>query len=218
MTELNFININKTGLIVGFSGAHRTGKTTICRTINNANPYCKFLESNVSGIVKEKFGLDVNAPADTKTFLEMQNFIIDHLESVWREHNYLCITDRTPLDIMAYTAAKMNYSDYFDKELCNLYENVIIKCKKCLTKYFGCIIHVQPGITYVETEGKPSISKPYQDIIDKLCIGNGLTHFPEFNILPKDMLEIEERMEEVTAIINDFRDNIKSLIKDKVKQ
>ncbi len=218
MEEFNFVNIKNTGLIIGFSGAHRTGKTSICQTIENTNPHLPFVKTNVSSSIKEKFGVDVNEVTDTLGFLEMQEYIIDALDALWSNYQYLCVTDRTPLDVMAYTAAKMNYVDYFDPQLNSRYNCIMDKCKAALKKHFGCIIHVQPGIAYIEQEGKPKVSESYQDIVDKLCIGYGLTNFLEFNILPRNCLTVEGRYDESIKIFNNFVHNVNESADRETKQ
>lgn len=197
----------KGGILVGLQGAHRTGKTTVAKNIGKLNPHIPYIATNASQIIMDKYGADINAPINEKYFLDFQETLIDELDIIWREQNFLAITDRTPVDIAAYTIIKTKYSDLFDVNNARI-ERILNKCKKSLNHNFGLLIHLSPGIAYVEEKGKPPLNKVYQEIHNNICIGWGINNFQNIEMVPKKMVEHTERMDYIVPLINNFIDEI----------
>ena len=88
--------------MLGLSGSHRVGKTTLAKLYAEKHGFA-FVQTSVSAIFKE-LGLDPAQTYDFATRLTVQEEILKRLDKTFAEHaGQAAITDRTPLDFLAYT-------------------------------------------------------------------------------------------------------------------
>ncbi len=86
---------------LGLCGSHRTGKTTLAQMF--AEEYdLDFVVTTTSEVFAEH-GLKPSSPMDFTTRLWIQDKIISAAEKIWSGCDTPFITDRTPLDMLAYT-------------------------------------------------------------------------------------------------------------------
>lgn len=197
------LDVTKSGIGIGLCGAHRTGKTTLAKHFSQFNPQIPFIETSVGSVASKKYGVDLNSKEDEKEFLNIQEFLIDELDKIWQSHNYMFITDRTPIDIAAYTIIKTRYSQLFTDDSAQV-ERILNKCKKSLNKNFGLVIQVNLGISYVEEHGKPPTNKIYQQIHNDICLGWGISNFRNIELMPKSLIHHTDRIDYIVPLINDF--------------
>ncbi|MFN6383158.1 MAG: AAA family ATPase, partial [Pseudanabaena sp.] len=86
---------------LGLCGAHRTGKTTLAIAISS-DLNLPFVRTTTSQVFAQ-LGLDPAEPMDFQTRLFVQNHVLDAAEQVWQESASPFISDRTPIDMIAYT-------------------------------------------------------------------------------------------------------------------
>jgi len=188
----------KTKTNLGLCGAHRTGKTTLALSLAQLTGK-QFVRTRVSEIFKEQ-GLD---PAKTMDFglrLDIQYRILDACESDWKKAGENFITDRTPIDLMAYLLAdiqgktEVNYSEF---------ESYIQRCFELANDFFNILVIIQPGIPLAEAEGKAALNKAYIEHINSLIVG--LCHDQRLQsqivCLNRDLISFEERIRKVSALL-----------------
>lgn len=187
---------------VGLCGAHRTGKTTLAREFAHRHNI-QFVETSVSAIWRE-MGLDPAASYDFETRLVVQEEILKRVDAKLAHYAGLdFITDRTPLDMAAYTLADA------------IHDRVPAGCQERLAKYvndcfestnrrFGIVLLVQPGITAVFEEGKAVINAGYIEHLNSLMLGLTVderlacAHF----YMPRAVLGLKERVDALSAAVD----------------
>src|SRR5215210_6620606 len=93
---------------LGLCGSHRTGKSTLAKVIaqRTGKPYVKTITSSVF----QEHGIDPALPMDFETRLRVQQQVLIAAGEVWQSEDQSFITDRTPIDMMAYTLADIQGS------------------------------------------------------------------------------------------------------------
>lgn len=155
--------------LVFLSGSHRSGKTTLAEhlapMLKNAEP----LFMNTTGMIQEA-GFDMDSDVFNE-IVERQKFIF--FQTLERFEEYLSdgsqkiyITDRSPLDYLAYTAmifdigtvanVRQNERVYADA----VFKTMLIRCKEFYDKYAPFFrVYVCEPLEYttpVNGKGKPS--------------------------------------------------------------
>ncbi|MFN5387885.1 MAG: AAA family ATPase [Pseudanabaena sp.] len=151
---------------LGLCGAHRTGKTTLAIAISSLLniPFVRTTTSQVFA----QLGLDPAEPMDFQTRLFVQNHVLDAAEQVWQESASPFISDRTPLDMIAYTLGDIQGKTEVDFDLLSQY---IDRCFASTNQFFQNLAIIQPGIPLVYEEGKAALNAAYIEHINILVIG-----------------------------------------------
>jgi hypothetical protein len=181
---------------IGICGSHRTGKTTLAEAISNRIGI-PFLKTSTSAVFKQH-GLDPAQPLDFKTRLWIQQRVIEAAVEVWKQEVF--ITDRTPLDFMAYTLAECQGDTVVDFQALEDYLN---QCFEVTQQYFTNIVLVQPAIPLVYEPGKAALNRAYIEhlniIITGLCNDERISC--PFIIIKRDIISLEARIQRVLRII-----------------
>lgn len=90
---------------IGIAGAHRSGKTTTAREVS-VNIGIEYLDANVSGVFAE-LGLDPKADLSIDDRLRVQDAILESLRIKYALQTKPFITDRTPIDVLAYSTVHL---------------------------------------------------------------------------------------------------------------
>ena len=151
---------------LGLCGAHRTGKTTLAMAIaTQLNiPFVRTTTSQVFA----KLGLNPAESMDFPTRLFVQNQVLDAAEQIWDDSSTPFISDRTPIDMIAYTLADIQGKTEVDFAQLNAY------CDRCFAstnQFFQNLAIIQPGIPLVYEEGKAALNAAYIEHINILVIG-----------------------------------------------
>ncbi|MCA6501568.1 MAG: AAA family ATPase [Pseudanabaena sp.] len=151
---------------LGLCGAHRTGKTTLAIAISSLLniPFVRTTTSQVFA----QLGLDPAEPMDFQTRLFVQNHVLDAAEQVWQESASPFISDRTPIDMIAYTLGDIQGKTEVDFDLLSQY---IDRCFASTNQFFQNLAIIQPGIPLVYEEGKAALNAAYIEHINILVIG-----------------------------------------------
>jgi hypothetical protein len=151
---------------LGLCGAHRTGKTTLAIVLAD-RLNIPFVRTTTSQVFAH-LGLDPAEPMDFKTRLFVQNHVLDAAEQVWRNSATPFISDRTPIDMIAYTLGDIQGKTEVDFDLLNQY---IDRCFASTNQFFQNLAIIQPGIPLVYEEGKAALNAAYIEHINILVIG-----------------------------------------------
>ena len=153
-------------LRIGVCGSHRTGKTTLAELIAKETGI-NFVKTSTSAVFKQN-GLNPLVPLDFNTRLWIQHRIIEAIVPVWQAETDAFITDRTPIDFMAYTLADIQGTTVVDfTEL----EAYVSKCFDITNQFFSKIAILQPAIPLVYEEGKAALNKAYIEHLNTLIAG-----------------------------------------------
>ena len=151
---------------LGLCGAHRTGKTTLAIAIST-DLNLPFVRTTTSQVFAQ-LGLDPAEPMDFQTRLFVQNHVLDAAEQVWQESVSPFISDRTPIDMIAYTLGDIQGKTEVDFDLLSQY---IDRCFASTNQFFQNLAIIQPGIPLVYEEGKAALNAAYIEHINILVIG-----------------------------------------------
>jgi hypothetical protein len=151
---------------LGLCGAHRTGKTTLAIALAD-RLNIPFVRTTTSQVFAH-LGLDPAEPMDFKTRLFVQNHVLDAAEQIWQNSVTPFISDRTPIDMIAYTLGDIQGKTEVDFDLLNQY---IDRCFASTNQFFQNLAIIQPGIPLVYEEGKAALNAAYIEHINVLVIG-----------------------------------------------
>lgn len=187
-------------MTVGCVGAHRVGKSSLSRVFAEKQKWT-FAETSVSQIFKE-LGHSPSDKFDFKTRLTIQEQILIRLNEFYKKTSGAhVITDRTPIDMLAYTMAEAVGDAVLpeDQERFIRYAN---DCFDVTNKWFSCIIVVQPGIPLVHEEGKAVLNGAYIEHLNALIMGlcnDQRLSIPHYYI-PKNRIDMGERVQSVEFV------------------
>jgi len=181
-------------LKIGLCGSHRTGKTTLAEAIS-LQQQIPFIKTNTS-IVFEQHGLHPAMPMDFKTRLWIQHRIIEAAVEVWQAEQGAFVTDRTPIDFMAYTLAEIQGAT--EVEFAKL-EAYLEHCFEVTHQFFTRLAVLQPAIPLVYEPGKAALNRAYIEhlniIIQGLCRDERLKC--SVIIIKRNLISIENRVRTV---------------------
>jgi len=184
---------------IGLCGGHRTGKTTTAGAAGQKLDI-PFVKTTTSHVFQEN-GLDPAAPMPFSARLDIQYRIVTAAESVWRAESGAFITDRTPIDMMAYTLGDIRGDTEVDA---NALDDYLSHCFDVTNDVFNRLIVIQPGIPLIYETGKAALNHAYIEHLNTLVIG--LCHDERLKckvmMIPKNMIELNRRVKTVGAIIS----------------
>ncbi|MGH9801230.1 MAG: AAA family ATPase [Blastocatellia bacterium] len=189
---------------IGLCGAHRTGKTTLATELAQLTGK-QFVRTRVTEIFAQH-GLHAAQVMDFETRLGIQYRILEACESDWQNAGTDFITDRTPVDFLAYTLGDVqgktpvnqaNYSDF------NRY---VERCFDLTNSFFDTLVILQPGIPLAEAEGKAALNKAYIEHINSLVIGLGNDERVRCEVLTigRNITDLNERIRIVSEVVSQF--------------
>jgi hypothetical protein len=150
----------------GLCGGHRTGKTTLAQAIADQKNI-PFVKTDTSAVFR-KFGLDPALPMDFSTRLHIQHKALEAAIAVWEQEPNYFISDRTPIDMMAYTIGDIQGKTEVNfREL----EDYLNLCFEVTNQFFAKLAIVQPGIPLVYEVGKAALNQGYIEHINILVMG-----------------------------------------------
>ena len=184
--------------MIGLLGAHRTGKTTLCKELTNGHTNTlRELEVSISKMAKE-WGYD-SSKQDYSW--EEHKLLQERLYTAFaikltllpsaKLGTPIYMTERTPLDLIGY--AFINAPETMtesDKAWLSEYKD---KCIQITNDYYKAVFMLQPGIPYVDSE-----TSFKEDTIDELnavylsVLLDSKLQTPCI-VLPSSMLDLAER-------------------------
>ncbi len=174
---------------LGICGSHRTGKTTLAQAISNQFEI-EFIKTDTNAIFVQQ-GLHPSQPLDFLTRLKIQKLIIQNAIEIWQTDIF--VTDRTPIDFMAYTLADIQGKTEVDFiEL----EAYLTQCFAVTNKMFSELVILQPAIPLVYEAGKAALNKAYMEhlniIVQGLCNDERLRC--PVTVIQRSVIDLQERI------------------------
>jgi hypothetical protein len=184
---------------LGLCGAHRTGKTTLAIALSDRFDV-PFVRTTTSQVFAE-LGLDPAETMDFKTRLFVQNHILDAAEQVWQSASSPFISDRTPIDMIAYTLGDIQGKTAVDFDLISKY---IDRCFVSTNQFFQNLAIIQPGIPLVYETGKAALNQAYIEHINVLVIGltNDRRLCAPIFCNPREAIALEDRIRNIGTYRN----------------
>ena len=175
---------------IGLCGSHRTGKTTLAREIAGQENL-EFVVTTTSEVFVAN-GLKPSSPMEFDTRLWIQDKILTAAEEVWGACDGAFITDRTPLDMLAYTLGDIQ--GIVTVEFPPL-QQYMKRCFQATNRYFASLCVVQPGIKLVPAPGKAALNHAYIEHLNTLVLGlcvDERSTVP-FHLLPRKTTDLHKR-------------------------
>ncbi|ALG66970.1 AAA family ATPase [Beggiatoa leptomitoformis] len=177
---------------IGLCGSHRTGKTTLAQAIADKTGLA-FLATSTSAVFRE-YGLDPAKPMDFRTRLWIQQRVLTSATMSWHDAPTDFITDRTPIDFMAYTLSDIQGITEVDfPDL----ESYLTQCFTVTNQYFNQLVVLQPAIPLVYEAGKAALNKAYIEHLNSVILG--LCHderlFCPVTVIKRAVLALEARVD-----------------------
>lgn len=188
--------------MLGLVGAHRVGKTTLARAYSEKTGI-PFLQTNV-GAIFAALGLD---PAQPYTFgerLDIQERILSEVDNVFAQYvGENIITDRTPIDMLAYTMAEATPLVLGEEEELRL-KKYMDRCIEVANRRFSALVLVQPGIPLVAEEGKAVASPGYIEHLSAMMLGLIVDERvkPAHFYLPRHLTDMEDRLKALDYVVS----------------
>lgn len=177
-------------MLISFSGAQSTGKTTLLNHLQNLNEHIKFVPE-VTRLVRRDYNLPINEDGNDVTQLMI---IGEHLRNAYKISNESSILDRCSLDGLVYTywlcsKRKVSMSVYsFAESIFN----------KTINKY-DVIFYTSPEDVNLIDDGERSANSDFRDDIIKLFE----SYILEFNInIVRLSGTVEERLQTIKKTLN----------------
>jgi hypothetical protein len=183
---------------IGLCGSHRTGKTTLAKEIAEKTGL-EFIQTSTSEVFSQN-GLHPSQSMDFTTRIWIQNKVISAAEKVWSDAREKFITDRTPIDMMAYTLADIDGKSSVDF---SALEGYLGHCFRVTDSLFSHLFILQPAIPLVHEEGKAALNRAYMEhlniLMQGLCCDERL-HSPIVTV-PRHIIPLDDRVKTIVEIL-----------------
>lgn len=187
--------------MIGLIGSHRTGKTTLARAYSEARG-CDFVQTSTTAVF-QRLGLSPKIDYSFSVRLAIQMEVLADLDAAYTKSNYRAITDRTPLDALAYTMADIQRSNLNASDI-KAFTKYRKACIKMTNDRLHSILLIQPGIPLVEEPGKAPANIAYMDHLNTIMKGLLLEPDLLINILTirPDVIDLDHRIKAVDRLMN----------------
>lgn len=192
--------------LIGLTGAHGTGKTTLAAHAAGEFGW-EFAKTDVSGVYKKR-GMDPRVRMTLDERLSVQKDILDYHFMQWRELERSCpidhvvITDRTPYCFMAFVLAEISGYDTLTPEQNVKVLTYIDQCNRDAEKFFNMVCYLPRSIPFVPATHKIQAvaNEAYREHWDMLIQGILFGRAP--NHWEISAVSIEDRLKELKAVVS----------------
>lgn len=188
-------------MLIGLSGSHRTGKTTLGIEFEKHSNY-KFVQVNTCQMQAE-IGFDSrNQSYDFKSRIKIQDHLFLRYEQMLNRYNNndAVIFDRTPLDLATY--AIMSVNEDVTKEQLEWLNQYIAKCIALCKKHFYAILILQPAIEPIECKTSAVANLACMMKFNALMLGLGSLDNSLSGLLYRLPIEIKDLNHRVNVLHN----------------
>lgn len=192
-----------------FSGAHRTGKTTLAERVALENDFILYYTNLSEVIKKKKENIKLIKNLEKEDFyekIEIQEEIFNHLRGIIKNGESFSVFDRSLLDNYVYSI--FFFRDFLSSKNDTVEYNIFQRHLNRIKAYFNLmdyIFIVQPGIDFVENEKSFSIES--MEKLNEIFISEISKHFSKerYTIIPRNITNLEERVEFCNNIISKMK-------------
>ena len=181
-------------MIISFTGAQSTGKTTLLNSIKDLNPYLDSIDE-VTRRIKREYNLPINEDGGDIT----QTMIMsDHIANIFRKYDSDVIFDRCALDGVVYTQWLYNKGKV-SKEILQWAKKIY---NTLIDKYDAIFVTSHEDVPLVD-DGERSVDIDFRDeIIDifNMYIDDMKIYSREVNLFVVEG-SVEERMKYIKNIL-----------------
>ena len=190
----------------GLCGAHRVGKTTLAKTFAEMTGL-PFVQTNVVDTFL-RMGLDPQAEYEFGERLEIQQEIMTDLHARYLLAPKRFVTDRTPMDVFAYTLADVrrgSLTEWMEQDLEALWKYAM----RITLTHLSMVALIQPGIPLVDNPLKAQASTGYIEHINSILIGLLMSKMGEYDelaviMLKREALGLHERTQLLLGFVNEY--------------
>ena len=186
-------------MILGLAGTHRSGKSTLARDVAERAGIGYYDGS--FGRLAKTLGYESVSKMDIAERLAMQHRVLDLYEREIRQDAGGRITDRTPLDMIAYLMAEVGMHAGLDAAASRAVVAYRDRCIALTRELFDAVFLLQPLPVYVVADGKPSGDPAYQQHIQMLIEGAIHAARGSIRVIPIDSHDHDIRTGQVLEAI-----------------
>jgi adenylate kinase family enzyme len=155
--------------MIGLCGPSGSGKTTLAQSFSDKNGI-PFVKTNATSVF-QRFSVSPSSDLFFEDRLVVQNAILDAFEEQYRSQPYGFVTDRTPIDVAAYTLADISRETIYDPKLEVEAMSLIERCFDIANRYFVSIINITGNfVSPDDTKDRPR-SEAYNYHVQTICLG-----------------------------------------------
>lgn len=188
-------------MIVGFAGAHRTGKTTLAQKV--AEKFNIPLRLTSMSQVFKEVGVGVNDDLDFDTRMIVQDQMLNRMVAIFSAYGPF-VTDRTPLDIIAYTY--MTVPKNLTPEQATIVQQHVARAYEAC-KLLPVIVRIPPGIKIVDDPTKAFANPIYIEALDRMIFGLAQDSRLKSSCwaIERHITDLDRRVELVGEVMRDVR-------------
>lgn len=178
---------------LGLTGAQRTGKSTLAKAFSMAENV-PFLQTGASQVFLD-LGYDPKADYPLDIRMEIQKKILESFDKQYRAGGGEFVTDRTPIDLMAYALADVQRQNTTEAQA-KVVTDYMKDCISVTNSHFTSLVVVQPAIPVIEEEGKAPGNWAYMEHISAICMGLVVSELvlPANYYIPRHMTNLADRV------------------------
>lgn len=186
--------------MLGLAGAHRTGKTTLAKAISESIGI-PFVNLSFSTEILKDMGLSsldqINSIEQRLYYQLARMELTEKALTGWKE---AFVTDRTPLDVAAYTMA--DFGQMMSDKQIETAHTIMADAHRITNQRFRGLVYVYPGIPYEAAPNKPLPNTAYQEHIHVLIGGllSSTANRVPYWYLDRDHTDPEVRLEAVEGV------------------
>ena len=173
---------------IGFCGTMSVGKTTL---VNALKELPEFKDYHFA-TERSKYLRDLGIPLNTDSTLKGQTiFLAERCSELFKEN---IITDRTIVDVMAFTTCSKSIHWLEKKEYAELASNLL--------KEYDYIFYISPECIEIEDNGVRTTNTEYRDLIDKTIKTILIKHHSKIKNMYRISGTTEERIQTIKEVLS----------------
>ena len=173
---------------IGFCGTMSVGKTTL---VNALKELPEFKDYHFA-TERSKYLRDLGIPLNTDSTLKGQTiFLAERCSELFKEN---IITDRTIVDVMAFTTCSKSIHWLEKKEYAELVSNLL--------KEYDYIFYISPDGIEIEDNGVRTTNTEYRDLIDKTIKTILIKHHSKIKNMYRISGTTEERIQTIKEVLS----------------
>ena len=173
---------------IGFCGTMSVGKTTL---VNALKELPEFKDYHFA-TERSKYLRDLGIPLNTDSTLKGQTiFLAERCSELFKEN---IITDRTIVDVMAFTTCSKSIHWLEKKEYAELASNLL--------KEYDYIFYISPDGIEIEDNGVRTTNTEYRDLIDKTIKTILIKHHSKIKNMHRISGTTEERIQTIKEVLS----------------